>query len=300
MECPLDFECIPITHYPSRCINREYCDNLSQPLPLPYERYFDKNLNCWVLEVERYWDRYQENTIKALEECGWYSPVELPYFMGFDDKLNYHYLIVHNYPNNYKDRYPGWSAAQVLPYHYVWSKEINKFYVAVHLSLKENFHCAEKLPYEIYKDEWGCNVLKVIIDIKGLYQVADVNLTFQTNFIKEGKYRTFYYHEVVKNRKDLGFVCSEPLPYKRTKNRLTVTKNLPEYGYQKAVSVEPERCNGLILYKSSNYNCIPENLKTKTQLKKMRLKPSPNQQPKAYYGNYYDNYPLYDINECEL
>lgn len=294
-ECPLGFECIKSLD--CYCINSEYCLELSYPLNLPYNYKFDDYLNCSILTVGGGfgWRDYPENTLKDLEESGWALPEDLFYTRAFDPVDKCWFLKVNLITQDVR----GWSLAEDLPYTYIWEESLNKFCISVNWTRRDDFQKAVTLPYKIYKNEWGCNVLEVT-DFISVYEgggwcYSQKGLAFETTFVKNG-YRIFPCHTVVVNRD--GFARSESLPYRRSKKALTVTKNIPEYGYQKAISIEPNKYQGLICYKTNNYFCIPENLKSKTALKKMGLELHDGQKTKAYYGNRYDIYPLYDLNDC--
>lgn len=299
MECPIGLECIVKDDH--RCINQEYCSNLARPLPLPYDYYFDIYDNCWTLAVNG-WSVYEQNTVKDLKELGWNLPVNLFYDRYFDKGLNCWVLQVVYQAHRPIPENSGWSSPYLLPYDYVWDKELDKAYISVHYWSDEilGFNPPQRLPYKIYKHDFGrFNVLEVTRQELGWYLPVK-DLTFETSFIEDGKYKTFQCHTVVQDRKDLGFLEACKLPYKKSKKALTVTKTLKEEGFMKAIPIEPPMSSdGLIVIKGSIYFCFPENLRTKTQLKKLKLKLSPEQKPKAYYETRHGFYDLFDIEECE-
>lgn len=115
-ECPINLKCV-FDNF-GFCVNTDYCQELADPLKLPYTIQFSHQHNCNKLIVDEYiWNLYEENTIKDLHECGWSPPSDIPYDYFFNYAGNYWFLRVYDHIiANFDCVDYGWHCSIALPY----------------------------------------------------------------------------------------------------------------------------------------------------------------------------------------
>ncbi|HEY9737511.1 MAG TPA: hypothetical protein V6D06_14555 [Trichocoleus sp.] len=173
VECPAGLSTL-CTVNPYDCPNYEYCENITCPLPLPYE-YCDECL-CLTVKPLCY---YGEETQRDLSAEGWNEAMQMPYeyrdgcltvwggFFGPDGTTEYGFEAAQRLPYEYRDgalivtncSSDGWWVAEFIRWNFWVEKDGCQVYqVANGWASREGFALSEALPYRVSKR--GLTVLR--------------------------------------------------------------------------------------------------------------------------------------------